>query len=77
MNQCQKILQWLETHPSITSAEAEEHFACRRLASRIADLKEAGYPIRKETVSGKNRFGDPVHFASYSLIKEDNKCLTQ
>lgn len=73
MNQCDKILEYLRSHPSITSAEAEERFACRRLAARINDLKAADYPIQKKTVSGKNRFGEPVHYASYSLInKEEN-----
>lgn len=72
MNQCDKILEYLRTHPSITAAEAEERFACRRLASRISDLRELGYPIHKVTVTGRNRFGEPVHYASYSLINKED-----
>ena len=55
-----------------TAAEAEERFACRRLASRISDLRELGDPIHKVTVTGRNRFGEPVHYASYSLINKED-----
>lgn len=50
--------------------EAIEQFGCMRLAARIADLKEQGVPIKKETIKRKNRFGEQVSFARYSLQKE-------
>jgi hypothetical protein len=44
-----------------------EEYGIMRLASRIADLKQMGVPIRKEMVSGKNRYGERTSYAKYSL----------
>jgi len=41
-----------------------------RLASRINDLKRMGYPVRKRSVSAKNRYGETVYFAEYYLPEE-------
>lgn len=38
-----------------------------RLASRIKDLKNDGYSIKKEMVESKNRWGEIVRFAKYTL----------
>lgn len=67
MNQTERILRHLETCGSITAAEAAAEFGCMRLASRVNDLKKAGYPIRREMVTGRNRFGEAVVFAKYSI----------
>lgn len=70
MTQCEKILRYMEETGGITPMDAIEHFGCLRLAARIADLKAQGVPIKTETVKRKNRFGEPVSFARYSLQKE-------
>lgn len=67
MTQCERIIRHLEDYGSITSATAMEEYGIMRLASRIADLKQMGIPIKKEMVSGKNRYGEPTSFARYSL----------
>ena len=67
LNQTERILRHLEAFGSITAAEAAAEFGCMRLASRVNDLKKAGYPIRREMVTGRNRFGEAVTFARYSL----------
>lgn len=67
MNQTERILRHLEAFGSITAAEAAAEFGCMRLASRVNDLKKAGYPIRREMVTGRNRFGEAVVFAKYSI----------
>lgn len=67
--QCERILQYLSEHETITQAEAITKISVYRLASRINDLKKQGYAIRKETVRGKNKYGEPTHFARYSLEK--------
>ena len=51
------------------SLEAMQEYGIMRLASRITDLKKAGYPIRREMVSRKNRYGETVSFARYSLAE--------
>lgn len=43
---------------------------CYRLGARIWDLKAQGVPIKSETVTGKNRYGERTCFARYSIIKE-------
>lgn len=67
MKQTERILRHLEAFGSITAAEAAAEFGCMRLASRVNDLKKAGYPIRREMVTGRNRFGEAVVFAKYSI----------
>jgi hypothetical protein len=51
-----RILAHLQAGRTLTALEALEWFKCFRLASRICDLKKAGYQIEKRTVqtnSGK------------------------
>lgn len=71
---CSQILAYLNRHGSITPAEAEDHFGCRRLAARISDLRESGLEIKTVMEQGKNRFGNPVRWARYYLIGEDESC---
>ena len=44
------ILDWLSEGNSITALQALNMFGCLRLASRICDLKIAGFPIAKEMI---------------------------
>ena len=67
VTQCEKILQHLERYGSITAMEAVNEYGIMRLASRITDLKKQGVPISRDIVSGKNRFGENIYFAKYTL----------
>lgn len=67
MKQTERILRHLEAFGSITAAEAAAEFGCMRLASRINELKREGVPIRREMVTGRNRFGEVVTFARYCI----------
>ena len=67
VTQCEKILQHLEQYGSITAMEAVNEYGIMRLASRITDLKKQGVPISRDIVSGKNRFGENIYFAKYTL----------
>lgn len=67
MTQCETILRHMEDFGSITSLEAMQEYGIMRLASRISDLKKAGIPIRREMISRKNRYGETVTFARYSI----------
>ncbi len=68
MTQCELIQRHLEDYGSITSLEAMQEYGIMRLASRISDLKKLGFTIRKEMVSGKNRYGEPTSYAQYSIV---------
>lgn len=78
-NQKLRILEYIQSHGSITALEATEHFGCQRLAARIADLKEEGHIIGKRMELGTNRFGEPMHYARYTLIRkaDTNKDIAQ
>lgn len=55
-NQCKKIAEHLGKGLTLTALEALNLFGCFRLASRIHDLRVAGYNIiveRIKTASGK------------------------
>jgi hypothetical protein len=70
--QCKRVIDYMETHGSITPLEALQEISVMRLASRISDLRKQGYSICKEMVKAKNKFGEPVCFAKYSLIGENS-----
>lgn len=70
VTQCEKILQHLEQYGSITAMEAVTEYGIMRLASRITDLKKQGVPINRDIISGKNRFGENIYFAKYTLREE-------
>lgn len=68
--QCEKVLEYMKQFGSITQLEALADLGCMRLASRISDLRQQGYPIGRRMKTGKNRYGDDVCFAEY-YIEED------
>ena len=67
MTQCEQVIRHMEESGSITSLEAMQEYGIMRLASRITDLKNAGIPIHRGMVSQKNRYGETVTFARYSI----------
>ena len=67
MTQNEKIINYIQQFGSITTMEAFSDLGVTRLASRIHDLTEEGHEFDREMVSGKNRFGEPVHYMRYSL----------
>lgn len=73
MTQVEKIIDYMETHGSITQMEALYYCGCARLASRIFDIKKAGTPINMEMVKVKNRDGSESCVARYSLAEEGEK----
>ena len=68
ITQCDRILRHMKDYGSITSLEAMNEYGIMRLASRISDLREQGYPIGRRMKTGKNRYGESVSFAEYYLI---------
>jgi hypothetical protein len=52
-----RILAHLQSGRTLTALEALDWFKCFRLASRVCDLRKAGYLVEKRTIktnSGKN-----------------------
>lgn len=67
--QTERIYTHILAYGSISQLEAFQLYGCFRLASRICDLKKAGYNIGKTMEEGKNRYGEPERHARYFLIK--------
>ena len=67
-SQCDKILAYMQEVGSITPLDAIREFSCLRLGARIWDLKQKGYKIRTDIESAKNRYGETVHYARYTLL---------
>ena len=70
MTQNERIIRHLEDYGSITPMEAIGEYGIMRLASRVSDLRKAGYPIHSELIKGKNRYGENTRFAKYTLRKD-------
>lgn len=77
MTQCDMILRHLNDYGNITSLEAMKEYGILRLASRIIDLRRRGHRITSDTVSGKNRYGEPTHYSEYRFEKETDNGVTQ
>ena len=75
MTQTERILWHLQDGGSLTQAEAFGEYGVGRLSSRICELRRAGYPIKGEFVTQKNRYGEPCTFVRYSM--EDSGKETQ
>lgn len=67
--QCDRILRYIEEKGSITQLQALKEFGCMRLASRMSDLKKRGYPVEKRMETAKNRYGESVRYARYSICR--------
>lgn len=70
MTQCEKVLKHLKERGGITSLEAMQNYGIMRLASRVNDLRRQGVPIRTACITGKNRYGEKIHFTEYFLEEE-------
>ena len=68
LTQCERIIQYIEEQGSITQLEALEQFGCMRLASRMCDIKKMGYNVTKRMEKKKNRYGEPISYARYTII---------
>lgn len=67
ITQCKRIVQYCKDFGSITTLQAFQDLGVTRLASRINDLKNQGYAIESEFVSGKNRYGEAVSYKKYMI----------
>lgn len=68
---CDLILRHLNSFGSITAKEAMERYGCFRLSARIFDLRRKGYNIETCRKTERNRYGVPITFAVYKLVKEE------
>lgn len=66
--QQQRVLSCMRQHDTITPYTAYEECGTMKLSTLISELRrEHGIEILKIPVASVNRWGEPVHFMSYSL----------
>lgn len=65
--QCEKIVEYMKKHGSITQLDAFLDIGCWRLASRICDLRKQGYNIKRDMITVKNRDKEDVSIAKYTI----------
>lgn len=68
--QCQRILDYMLDHGSITQLEALKDLGVFRLASRISELRKNGHQISSQMVKVENRYGETCRVKRYRLSRE-------
>ena len=67
MSQKQRVLDYLETHQTITSLDAFYDLGITRISAVVYNLKKDGHHLLKESVTVTNRHGEPCTVAKWSL----------
>jgi len=70
VTQKQRVLDAMRGNGTISPWYAFNKLGNTRLAATIFQLKKDGHVITSTTETGKNKFGDDVRYARYTLIKE-------
>lgn len=63
------VLVYLQEHGTITTWEAIKELGCTRLSEYIRQLRKE-YLINDQWVEGTNRWGHPVKWKEYQLVKK-------
>lgn len=73
-SQCDRILEYIQKFGTINLLQAFADCACSRLAARVWDLRHQRHiPIETRMVTGKNRWGETIRYAEYSVPEEWRK----
>lgn len=68
--QCQRILDYMIDHGSITQLQAQKKLGVMRLGARIFELRKNGHQISSEMVKVKNRYGEMCRVKRYRLSSD-------
>jgi hypothetical protein len=67
MTQTDRVLDYLRQFGSITALEALRDLGIMHLSSRITELRRMGYPVERDMIEVKNRFGEKTRVARYTM----------
>ena len=70
--QCQRVLDYMCEHGSVTQCEALKDLGVMRLASRISELRRNGHKIESQMVKVENRYGETCRVKRYFLKGDAN-----
>jgi hypothetical protein len=65
---CKRVHGFAKANGSINPMQALNECGVMRLAARIKELEDSGYPFWHEPVDSVNRFGEKVRFMEYRLV---------
>ena len=68
--QVDRVIDYINQFGSITTLSAFKDLGITRLSARIYEVKERGYAVKTEMITGKNRFGEKTHYFKYSFIED-------
>ena len=71
MTQPERVLAYIKDFGSISPYEAFRDLGIMRLSARVFDLKAQGHNIKTTLTTSKNRYGEPIRFAVYTLGADD------
>lgn len=66
------VLNYMNTHGSITSIDAFRDLMVTRLSAVIYELKRKGFVIDSKIEAHTNNDGDTKYFARYRIVNNDN-----
>lgn len=70
MTQEERIMEYINSHGSITIREAFVDLGINCPTKAISNLGKAGIYLNREWVTGKNRFGEVSRYKRYSLCQK-------
>ena len=68
-SQRERLLEHLQSGKSLMRLEAWEQLGILEAPARISELKSQGYDIKTETITVRNRYGEPVRIASWYMAR--------
>jgi len=73
LTQKEMVLAWLQEDKSITSYDSFAEFGFLDLQSIVMHLRRDGHDVRDKWIHKLNRYGHPVKFKEYWLVKPEVK----
>ena len=70
MSDCDRVIEYLRKHKSLTVSECRDKIGTTELRKVISNLKNKGYIIEGIWESGINRVGVTTRYKRYYLIGE-------
>ena len=68
MKQHDKIIEYMQTHGTVTPMEAFSKLRITKLATRVGELRQGGWNIADEWVRGRDGDGMPTRYKRYWLV---------
>lgn len=71
--QQERVLQYIRDFGSITRAEAMSELGIANLPAVILDIRKRGVQVLTNEIESKNRYGQKITYAKYTLEEADNE----